>query len=271
MKFNIACLQTNSQNNMDYNISRTALLITQAKSDGADLVTTPENVFFMGQSAKELYENSYFQEEHPAVLKMQELANLEKIWILIGSVSVKLKNSEKLANRSIMINAKGDIAAAYDKIHLYDAAVTEGESHTESKRYEAGKKAVICNTKWCDIGMTVCYDLRFPHLFRSLAKSGAKVITVPSAFTRVTGQAHWHTLLRARAIENACFIVAPAQTGEHPANRKTFGHSLIIDPWGRILSDAGESETIIMSEIDLKVVSDVRKQLPSLEHDRNFK
>ncbi len=234
MKLNIACIQTNSQNNMDLNISKTTLLITQAKDEGADIVTTPENVFFIGRGAKDLLNNSYLQDEHPAIKKMQELAHLQKIWILIGSVAVKIKNSDKLANRSIMITPKGEIVTTYDKIHLYDAKISGGESHTESDRYKPGDKATLCKTKWCDIGMTICYDLRFPHLFRNLAHAGAKIITVPSAFTRVTGKAHWHTLLQARAIENACYIIAPAQTGEHPANRMTFGHSLIIDQWGTI-------------------------------------
>jgi predicted amidohydrolase len=271
MKFNIACVQTNTQNDMDYNISIAGLLINQAAGEGADLITTPENVFFMGNNAQELLDNAYYQDEHPAILKMQELADLLRVWILIGSVAVKVKNSDKLANRSIMINHKGQIIDIYDKIHLYDVKVSGGESHKESKRYLAGEKAVISKTKWCDIGMTVCYDLRFPHLYRKLSQSGAKIITVPSAFTKFTGKAHWHTLLQARAIENSCYIVAPAQTGKHPANRETFGHSLIIDPWGRILQDAGEEETTISCEIDLNVVGDVRKQLPSLEHDRKFK
>lgn len=270
MKFNIACIQTNSQNDMKANIRDVSLQVHKAYVDGANIVATPENTFFMGGNSKELMENAFFQHKHPAILHMQELASKYDIWILLGSVAVKVEDSEKLANRSIMINPKGDIVKTYDKIHLYNAQVKGGETHTESKRYIAGGKAAICTTPWADIGMTICYDLRFPHLFRKLSQSGAKVITVPSAFTKLTGEAHWQTLLQARAIENTCYIIAPAQTGSHPANRATFGHSLIIDPWGRILNDAGTSENVIISEIDIKVADDVRKQLPSLEHDRNF-
>jgi predicted amidohydrolase len=270
MKFNIACIQTNTQNNLQENIAKISLQVSKAVNMGADFITVPENAFFMGINAEELLLNSFFENEHPAILKMQELAIQLKIWILIGSVAVKILNSEKLANRSIVIDSSGKIVSRYDKIHLYDVQVEGGETHRESSRFVGGDKTAICKTPWCDIGLTICYDVRFPHLYRKLAKSGAKIITVPSAFTKFTGQAHWHTLLKARAIENACFIIAPAQTGTHPSQRQTFGHSLIIDPWGNILQDGGEFETIIIAEIDTEVVDKIRKQLPSLEHDRLF-
>jgi predicted amidohydrolase len=270
MKFNIACIQTNTQNDLQENISKISLQVSKAANMGADFVTMPENAFFMGKNAEELLLNSFFENEHPAILKMQELAAQLKIWILIGSVAVKIANSEKLANRSIVIDNSGKIVSTYDKIHLYDVQVEGEETHRESSRFVGGDKATICKTPWCDIGLTICYDVRFPHLYRKLAKSGAKIITVPSAFTKFTGQAHWHTLLKARAIENACFIAAPAQTGTHPSQRQTFGHSLIIDPWGDVLQDGGKSETIIIAEVDTEIVDKIRKQLPSLEHDRLF-
>lgn len=270
MKINIACIQTNTQNDLQENISKIATQVAKAANMGADFVTMPENAFFMGKNADELVLNSFFENEHPAILKMQELAEKLKIWILIGSVAVKIAHSEKLANRSIVIDTAGKIVTTYDKIHLYDVQVEGGETHRESSRFIGGDKAAICKTPWCDVGLTICYDLRFPHLYRKLAKSGAKIITVPSAFTQFTGQAHWHALLRARAIENACFIVSPAQTGIHPSARQTFGHSLIIDPWGNVLQDCGEAETVIVSEIDTEIVDKIRQQLPSLEHDRGF-
>jgi len=172
---------------MTANIDDVSVHIHNAAGDGADMITTPENSFFMGSSAKELFENAFFENKHPAILHMQELASKYNMWILIGSVAVKVENSHKFANRSIMINPKGDIAKTYDKIHLYNAQVKGGETHAESERYLAGGKTAICQSPWANIGMTICYDLRFPHLFRKLSQSGAKVITVPSAFTKLTG------------------------------------------------------------------------------------
>lgn len=270
MKFKAACIQTNTQNDLQENISTISLQVVKAADMGAEFITMPENAFFMSKNADELFLNSFYENQHPAILEMQELAAKLKIWILIGSVAVKIANSQKLANRSIVIDASGKIVTTYDKIHLYDVQVEGGETHRESSRFISGDKAEICKTPWCDIGLTICYDVRFPHLYRILAKSGAKIITVPAAFTKFTGQAHWHILLRARAIENACFIIAPAQTGTHPSQRQTFGHSLIIDPWGNILQDGDESETIIVAEIDTEIVDKIRKQLPSLQHDRDF-
>lgn len=270
MKFTAACVQTNSVNDMRRNIDNALGLVEKASASGADFIALPENVAFMADNGDELLANTYLPEDHPAIKAFIESAGVLGKWLLIGGVAVKIPGEEKIANRSFLISNTGKIVTSYDKIHLYDVTVQGGESHTESKRYRGGNKAVIAQTPWGKLGMTICYDLRFPHLYRMLAQAGASFITVPSSFTQFTGQAHWHTLLRARAIENGCYIIAPAQTGSHPANRKTYGHSLMIDPWGEILADGGEDVGFITAEIDTDRIDQVREGLPSLNHDRDF-
>jgi predicted amidohydrolase len=270
MKFNVACIQLCTQNDLQTNIAQVAEFINEASGKGADLITLPENTAFMSANIEELRANTYTPEEHPALNTIRDSAAKLQKWILIGSLAVKVNHSEKLANRSFLINGKGDIQTYYDKIHLYNASISGGETHTESNRFIAGDKVALATTPWGKLGMTICYDLRFPNLFRKLAKSGADFIAVPSAFTHMTGQAHWHVLLRARAIENGCYIIAPAQTGSHPNNRRTYGHSLIVNPWGEIISDSGTNEGVTIAEIDTEMVRKIRQQLPSLEHDRDF-
>ncbi|MCE3232137.1 MAG: carbon-nitrogen hydrolase family protein [Rickettsiaceae bacterium] len=270
MKLNIACVQISSQNDMAYNTAKLVDFITQAAEKGADFITLPENTAFMAANAEELRANTYFPEEHPFLNTMCDLAARLKNWLLIGSLAVKVNHSDKLANRSLLINDKGHVVTYYDKIHLYQASIQGGETHNEGNRFFPGDKLALADTPWGKVGMSICYDLRFPQMFRKMAKAGAGIITVPSAFTETTGIAHWHVLLRARAIENGCYIVAPAQSGAHPASRKTYGHSLVVDPWGTIVLDGGENEGINVVGIDTDLVSQVRQQLPSLEHDRDF-
>ncbi len=270
MKFTAACIQLNTTNNMDINIKTASGFIREAASRGADFIALPENAAFMSAAPEELFANSWFGNEHPALLAFSKVAKQYRKWLLIGSLAIKLEGEKKLANRCYLINPEGLVVAHYDKIHLFDSSITGGETHKESDRFIAGDKAVTPETAWGKMGMTICYDVRFAHLFRKLAKDGAKFITVPAAFTNFTGEAHWHVLLRARAIETGSYIIAPAQTGQHPSGRKTFGHSLIIDPWGKILADGGTDTGIIMAEINIDEVSRVRQQMPSLEHDRMF-
>lgn len=270
MKFIAACVQLNSGNNMNANIQTASNLIKEAIAQGADFISLPENAIFMSATPEELFANAYFTEEHPALKAFSELAKQYGKWLLIGSIAVKLNNETKLANRSILINPEGKIAAHYDKIHLFDSNITGGETHKESDRFIAGFEPVTTQTPWGKIGMTICYDVRFPQLHRHLAKNGAGVITAPAAFTYFTGKPHWHVLLRARAIETGSYIIAAAQTGFHPSGRQTYGHSLIIDPWGEVLCDAGEDVRIVTAEIDMEKVTFTRKQMPSLEHDRMF-
>jgi len=223
----------------------------------------------MGANREESFANAANMAEHKAVLRMQTLATELGIWLLF-CVAVK-NDAQKLFNRSLMVDPHGRIIAQYDKIHLFDVDVPGGESHRESDNFDGGSKAILAELPATKLGMTICYDLRFPHLFRKLAKAGAEIIAVPSAFTYKTGEAHWHILLRARAIENSCFIIAPAQCGRHPSGRQTYGHSLIIDPWGKILAEGAEAEEgIITAEIDLEQVGKIRTSLPSLSADRSF-
>lgn len=256
---------------MEANIKKASSLIKRAVGEGAKFVLTPENVSFMAANAEDLHKNAYEAKNHPALKAFSTLAEELDIWLLVGSVSVHAKGEDgKLNNRSYLFDNKGEEIEHYDKIHLYDVDVPGGETHSESKNFSYGTFLKLVDMPAGKLGMTVCYDLRFPHLFRELAKRGAELISVPSAFTRFTGQAHWETLIRARAIENGCYILAPAQTGSHPANRKTYGHSMIVDPWGEILAQAGEEECFIMAEIDKSKVHDTRKALSSLQHDKEF-
>ncbi len=263
-----ACIQLTSGDNMAENIEKIEAMVASAAKNGAQFVATPENVFLMEnpKSEKILYK----VEEHPAVQAAAKMAKENKIWLLVGSVAVASGDENKSYNRSILFNPNGEIVAQYDKIHLFDVEVDDGQVYKESAKIKAGNKAVAVETPLCKLGMTICYDLRFPHLYRALAKAGANIIAVPAAFTQKTGEAHWHILLRARAIETGCFIIAPAQTGTHANGRQTFGHSLIVDPWGVIIADAGTNEGIIYADIDFSKVRKTRNDIPSLQHDRDF-
>jgi predicted amidohydrolase len=229
----------------------------------------------MGEPAAGEARALYKQETHPGVVAAAAIAKEFQCWLLIGSVavqdaSIKEADSHKSYNRSLLFNPQGQVVASYDKIHLFDVALPNGEVYTESSRMLAGNKAVVADMPWVKLGMSVCYDVRFPHLYRTLAKAGAGILAVPAAFTVPTGEAHWHVLLRSRAIEHGCFVIAPAQTGEHPGGRKTYGHALIIDPWGKVLADAGTKEGIVVTDIDVSQVSQTRGKLPSLGHDRDY-
>jgi predicted amidohydrolase len=180
---------------------------------------------------------------------------------------IRLPDEDRFANRGFLINPDGEITARYDKIHMFDVDLAHGESYRESNGFRPGDRATLAETPWGGYGMAVCYDVRFPHLFRDLARAGARILAIPAAFTRTTGQAHWHSLLQARAIENGCFVIAPAQCGDHEDGRKTFGHSLIIDPWGKILGDGGEKPGVIRATLDISRVDEVRAMIPSLNND----
>ncbi len=269
MKFKAACIQINCKDNIKVNIEKTIRYIREAAAAGADFITLPENAALIVSGVNKYGREKLIKDGQLFLKSIKAEAKKSKCWILIGSILVPATKN-KFYNRSFLIDDKGNIAAKYDKIHLFDVILKNGESHKESAKNEYGKKAVITKTPWGKLGMTVCYDLRFPHLFRHLAEKGAYFITVPAAFTYYTGKAHWHTLLKARAIENTCYIIAPAQVGTHPGGRKTYGHSLIIDPWGKILADGMEKEGVITASIDTKYVKEIRGQLPSLKHTRTF-
>ena len=265
----VACIQTNSKSDPNINIREVSSLIRAARSNGAELITTPEVVGMLEPNREKALNKAQPENYHGVLREFRALSRDLAIWLLIGSISIKLSNG-KLANRSFLINPDGQIIARYTKIHMFDVEVNDGSIYRESATYQPGTSACLARTPWGLVGLTVCYDIRFPALYRDLAKAGAKIIFIPSAFTEVTGEAHWHILQRARAIENGCFIVSAAQTGMHEQNRKTFGHSIIVDPWGNILADADKDIGFITADLDLNLVDEVRKKIPSLTHDREY-
>jgi predicted amidohydrolase len=265
-----ACIQVNASNDMDRNIQTAATFACDARAAGAELVVMPENVSMMEWGRANILAKAQPEDGHKALAAFKELARETGLWLHTGSLSVLLEGGEKVANRSYMLSPDGQVVAQYDKIHMFDVDLGEGEVYRESATFQPGREAVIAQTPWAPVGMTICYDLRFAQLYRSLAQSGARILTVPAAFTRVTGKAHWHVLLRARAIETGCFVLAPAQCGEHAGGRQTYGHALIVSPWGAILADAGEQPGYIMATLNLDEVADARRKVPALEHDRVF-
>lgn len=257
------------------NLPLTLAGIRSAVAGGAGFVLTPECT--NGLSSDRAHQRAVFrhEEEDPTLAALQDEAARSGIWLLIGSLGVLTHDADgRFANRSFLIGPDGQVAARYDKIHMFDVNVTATEVYRESSAYRPGDRAVLVQTPFARVGMTVCYDVRFPHLYRRLAQAGADILTVPAAFNHLTGQAHWETLLRARAIETGCFVLAPAQTGFHPERggkgRRTHGHSLVIAPWGEILADAGQEPGVILADLDLSQVATARGRVPSLRHDRAF-
>jgi len=248
-------------------------LIRQAASRGATLVITPEMTTLIELDRAALMEKIFDQSEDPSLPVFQDLAKELSIWLVIGSMA--LQQGDKIVNRCFVISPDGQIVNHYDKIHMFDVDLPGGEQYRESRSYEAGARAVMAQTPWGKLGLSICYDVRFPSLYRSLAQAGASMLTVPAAFTRVTGEAHWHILLRARAIENGSFVLAAAQCGSHMNARgdvrETYGHSLIVDPWGNIIDDGDTDKGVVVAEIDLSLCEKARKRIPSLRHDRTFK
>lgn len=267
--FTVACVQTNSGPEVGPNLDSAAALVRAARERGADFITLPENVALFEPRRAKLLSKAEPQDDHRALAAFQSLARETGAWLLIGSLAVKLAE-DQVANRSFLLDGSGAIVASYDKIHMFDVTLPSGEIYRESSTFAPGQCAVVASTPWAQLGMSVCYDLRFAALYRSLAAAGAEILTVPAAFTRTTGQAHWHVLLRARAIETGCFVIAAAQTGSHAEGRLTYGHSLIVDPWGEILADGGEDVGVTLARIDTARVAEVRRQVPSLTHTRPF-
>jgi predicted amidohydrolase len=251
------------------NLAAAIRMIGEAKSAGADYVQTPEMTNIMEVKRERLFATIVEEEADSSLASLRELARTLGITLHVGSLAIKV-SPDKAANRSFLINPKGDIAARYDKIHMFDVDLGGGESYRESNSYRPGELAVLSDLPWGRLGLTVCYDLRFPALYRALAEAGATLLAIPSAFTRQTGEAHWHVLNRARAIENGCFVFAAAQGGKHENGRETFGHSLIVDPWGRILVEGGAEPGVVMAEIDVGEVAKARSRIPSLQHGRRF-
>jgi predicted amidohydrolase len=251
------------------NIETAVRLIAEAKAAGADYVQTPEMTNIMEVKRERLFAAIRDEDADPALATMRDLARKHGLYIHIGSLAIKLA-ADRAANRAFIIDPQGEIAARYDKIHMFDVDLANGESYRESRNYRPGDTAVTADLPWGRLGVTVCYDLRFPALYRALAEAGATMLAIPSAFTQQTGEAHWHVLNRARAIENGCFVLAAAQGGKHENGRETFGHSLIVDPWGQVLAEGGTEPGVVMAEIDPAQVTAARARIPSLQHGRRF-
>ena len=264
----VALIQMNSGPEIDANLNWAETRMREAARQGARCILTPENTCHIRHPASAKLQSAPREEDHPALPRFSALAQELNVSILLGSISINL--GDQIANRSYCFSPDGQIAGRYDKIHMFDVALANNETYKESDLVRPGGKAVIADMPFGKLGMTICYDLRFPHLYRTLAQNGASIIAVPAAFTVPTGQDHWETLLRARAIETGCFILAPAQTGEHEGGRRTWGHSLIVDPWGRIEAAAESEPGVVTAKLDLDKVNQVRASIPSLRNDRAF-
>lgn len=265
--FAVACVQNCAGNDMELNLRECAEWVRAAAAAGAGLVCLPEYFACLEPDDASLLASAHVEATHPALPRFSALAVELGVWILLGSIAVKISET-KVNNRSYLIDASGSIVARYDKIHLFDVTLKSGEAYRESSTVQPGERVVTAATPWGGLGMSICYDVRFPHLYRSLARAGAHYLATPAAFTQTTGQAHWHVLQRARAIETGSYVFAPGQCGVRSWGRATYGHSLIVDPWGEILAEAGTEPGYVIAEIDPSRVDHARAMIPSLSHDK---
>ena len=267
--FRVGLIQMRSGRSPQANTDAATKLIGEAKDGGAEYVLTPEMTNIMETGRERFFASIVPEEQDAALTTFRELARTLGIFVHVGSLAIKV-SADKAANRSFLIDRRGEVVARYDKIHMFDVDLASGESYRESRNYRAGELAVLADLPWGRLGLTICYDLRFPALYRALAEAGASFLSIPSAFTKQTGEAHWHVLLRARAIENGCFVFAAAQGGTHENGRETFGHSLAIDPWGRVLAEGGVEPAVVLADVDLAAIAGARARIPSLQHGRRF-
>ncbi|MEL6824949.1 MAG: carbon-nitrogen hydrolase family protein [Pseudomonadota bacterium] len=264
-----ACIQMRSTAEVASNIAAATALIEAAAAEGATFIATPEMTNLLDIRPGQARSKVKAEADDDCLKALSELARGLEITLLIGSLAIALPDDKRFANRSYLISPDGEILARYDKIHMFDVEVGDGQSYRESRAYRAGRTASLAETAMGRVGMTICYDVRFPHLYRTLGQAGADLITIPSAFTRVTGEAHWHVLVRARAIETGSFVLAPAQGGHHEDGRETFGHSLIVSPWGDILAEADHDEPgYIIANLDLADIAKARARIPALHNDQ---
>jgi deaminated glutathione amidase len=267
--FRVGLIQMRSGRTPAVNIDAARKLITEAKANGAEYVQTPEMTNILEARREALMAAIVPEHQDPSLAAFRDTARQHRLWLHIGSLALKI-SPDRAVNRGFLIDPEGEIAARYDKIHMFDVDLANGESYRESRNYAPGEHAVMAALPWGQLGLTICYDLRFPALYRALAEAGSVFLAIPSAFTQQTGEAHWHVLNRARAIENGCYVFAAAQGGSHENGRDTFGHSLIIDPWGRVLAEGGADPAVVMAEIDVAAVTTARGRVPSLQHGRRF-
>lgn len=270
-----ALLQLCSGDDPDVNLKATEAGLRKAAGAGAAIALTPECTNILAASRQRQAEVLATEALDPTLARVRELAAELRLWVVLGSLALKAEPPEtRFVNRCLMVAPDGSVRARYDKIHMFDVTLGDGEQYRESSAYRPGAEAVVVEAADARLGLTICYDLRFPGLYRTLAQAGAQVLTVPAAFTVPTGRAHWHVLLRARAIETGCYVLAPAQTGSHVSGsgspRRTFGHSLAVSPWGEILGDAGADPGLLVVDLDLAAVDEARARVPSLRHDRDY-
>ena len=263
--FRVSCIQLCSSDNVEYNLIKTKRLILKAVKQRTNFILTPEVSSKISLNKKKLLRTATSMDKDLYLYEIRGLAKKYKKWILIGSLIIK--KNKRLLNRSVLINPNGIIKAYYDKIHMYDARLSKSEKYFESKTFKAGKNIKVVNLPWGKLGLSICYDLRFPIMYRKMSKKGAIFLCIPSAFTETTGKRHWHTLLKARAIENFSYVFAPGQAGRHCNGRKTYGHSMIVSPDGEILKELGKKEGVITAIIDTKKPQELRKTIPSLYYD----
>ncbi len=269
MMVRVACIQTNTGPDIAENTRKICDAIDKAVVGGAEFILTPENSCHIITPSHRKRDTAMMEEDHILLKAACEKASQHRVAICLGSLTIRNLQGQ-LFNRSFMIGKDGRIITRYDKIHLFDVDLPNGEKHRESDVFTAGTRAVIADLADVKIGMSICYDIRFPHLYRDLAKAGAQILLIPAAFTVPTGRAHWEVLLRARAIETGCFVMAAAQTGRHDGGRQTWGHSMIISPWGDIMVQKEEDEDVIFADLDLSKVSSVQSAIPALQHDRTY-
>lgn len=268
--FKVALVQNCAAREMEPSLAEAEALTRAAAKDGADLILATEMVEMLEPDAAAVLKKALPEDKDPGLARFREIARDTGTWIMAGSMLIREPGSDKVVNRAFMLDPTGGIVARYDKIHLFDVDLKGGETYRESDTVKGGDRAVLAPTPWGPMGMAICYDLRFAYLFRALAQAGALFLTIPAAFTHTTGKAHWHILVRARAIETGCFVFAPCQSGTHAEGRRTYGHSLIVDPWGEVLADGGESEGFVTAVIDPAKVAEARRMIPALRHDRPF-
>ena len=271
----VALIQLTSSDDPAENLAVVEAMLREARAGGAEFALTPEVTNCVSTSRSHQQSVLHHEEDDPTLARLEALAEELGIWVLIGSLGIKTHDDDgRFANRSFLIDRQGRIVARYDKIHMFDVEVSPEETYRESDGYRPGGQAVVADTEFGRIGMTICYDVRFGHLHRQLAKTGAQILTVPAAFSYVTGAAHWEVLLRARAIETGCFVIAPAQTGQHKVvrgqSRRTHGHSMVVAPWGEVLADAGTDPGVTLVDLDLQMVEKARRKVPALTHDRQY-
>jgi predicted amidohydrolase len=268
--FRVACVQNCAERDMAPSIEAVAPLIRAAARDGAELIQLPEMVTMIEPQNPRVLEKAVPEAADPGLAAFRALAKETGAWILVGSLLLKEPGADRVVNRSFLLDGSGGIVARYDKLHLFDVDLASGEAYRESATVKAGDRAVLAPTPWGLIGLSICYDLRFAALYRALAQAGASYFSIPAAFTYTTGKAHWHVLVRARAIETGSWVFAATQSGTHAEGRRTFGHSLIVNPWGEVVADAGEDVGYVVAEIDPAKAAEARAMIPALKHDRKF-